>query len=193
MPKHHAMPIVLRKCYTIGMALFDDIYEIAADNYGLVTFAEVREIGGTSTQLRRFIESGRLKRVGQGVYKLVKYIPTPYDQYAQAVALVGPGSYIHGESVLAMHELALVNPFKMNVATPRRIRRNLPKWIAVVPADETEVPTCYEGIPSQSVENAIRFCRGRVMKERLVSAVKDAVYEGLIYEDAGKALLEELG
>jgi predicted transcriptional regulator of viral defense system len=113
------------------MARFDDIYEIAADNYGLVTFAEALEAGVTSVELRRFVIDGRLERLGQGVYKLTKYISTVYDQYAEAVALVGPSSYIQGESVLAMHNLALVNPLRTSVATPKRTRRNglaTPNW-----------------------------------------------------------------
>jgi predicted transcriptional regulator of viral defense system len=174
------------------MAHFDDIYEIAADNYGLVTFSQAQDAGVTSVELRRFVKNGRLERIGQGIYKLTRYIPTPYDQYAEAVAMVGSGSYIHGESVLAMHDLALVNPTKTDVATTRRVRRKLPGWIKVVAADAAEEITSYEGIPSQSVADALRFCKGRVMKERLADAVRSAVYEGLIDEAAEASLREEL-
>ena len=175
------------------MARFDDIYEIAADNYGLVTFAEAMEVGVTSVELRRFVKDGRLERVGQGLYKLTRYTPTSYDQYATAVALVGPGSYLHGESVLAMHDLALVNPLKTTVATTKRTRKKLPEWISLVAASNKEAPTSYEGISSQSVADALRYCRGSVMKERLVAAIRDAAHEGLIDEEAEKALLEEFG
>ena len=173
------------------MARFDDIYEIAADNYGLVTFAEALEAGVTSVELRRFVKDGRLERVGQGIYKLTRYIPTPYDQYAMAVALVGPGSYIHGESVLAMHGLALANPLKTTVATTRRTRKKLPEWVSLIAACNKEIPTSYEGISSQSVADALRYCRGSVMKERLVAATKDAARDGLIDEEAEKVLLKE--
>jgi len=174
------------------MTRFDDIYEIAADNYGLVTFAEALEAGVTSVELRRFVTTGRLERRGQGVYKLTKYIPTSYDQYAEAVALVGPGSYIHGESVLALHNLALVNPLRTSVATPKRIRKTLPDWIRVVAADSNDVIVIYEGIPCQSVCDALRYCRGRVMKDRLDDAVRKAVQEGLIDETEETSLREEL-
>jgi len=175
------------------MAHFDDIYEIAADNYGIVTFAEAKEAGVTSVELRRYVSNGRLERLGQGVYKLTRYIPTPYDKYAEAVALVGPGSYIHGEAVLAMHDLALVNPAKMSVATARRTRKQLPGWISVVASDNTKTPANYEGIPSQSVGDALRFCKGSVMKERLIDAIYAAAYKGLIDEATETALREEFG
>lgn len=173
------------------MTRFDDIYEIAADNYGLITYAEVIDAGITSAELRRFVVNGRLERLGQGVYRLTRYIPTPHDQYAAAVTLVGSGSYIHGESVLAMHNLALVNPAKISVATTKRTRKKLPEWIRVVTAKNTDEVTNYEGIPSQSVADAIRFCKGRVMKERLADAIKKASYEGLINEKNKTRLQEE--
>ena len=175
------------------MARFDDIYEIAADNYGLVTYAEALEAGLTSVELRRFVIDGRLERLGQGVYKLAKYIPTPYDQFAEAVTLVGRGSYIHGESVLAMHNLALVNPLRTNVATPKRTRKKLPDWIKVIVAGSKDIITYYEGIPCQSVADALRFCQGRVMRDRLAGAVQKAAQEGLIDEATGAALRGEFG
>lgn len=174
------------------MTHFDEIYEIAADNYGLVTYEEAIGVGASGVDLHRFVKDGRLERLGQGVYKLTKYIPTPYDQYAEAVTLVGPEAYIYGESVLAMHNLALVNPVKTTVATSKRIRKKLPAWIEVVKTDEGEKIANYEGIPSQSVENALRYCKGRVMKERLAGAVRDAAREGLIDESAQVRLKKEL-
>jgi predicted transcriptional regulator of viral defense system len=175
------------------MARFDDIYEIAADNYGLVTFAKALKAGVTSVELRRFVNDGRLERIGQGVYKLTRYTPTQYDQYAEAVALVGLGSYIHGESVLAMHNLALVNPAKTDVATTKRVRKRLPGWIRIVAASDREEIVSYEGIPSQSVADALRHCQGRVMTERLTEAIRVAAYEGLIDEATEAFLREELG
>lgn len=87
------------------MAHFDDIYELAADNYGLITSAEAKNLGVAKSELNRWVGMGRLLKRGQGVYKLVRYAPTEYDRYAEAVALVGDGSFLFGEAVLAMHGL----------------------------------------------------------------------------------------
>jgi predicted transcriptional regulator of viral defense system len=174
------------------MAHFDVLYEIAADNYGLVTFAEAQAVGIKGVELTRFVKNGRLERLGQGIYKLTQYIPTPYDQYAQAVAIVGQEAYVHGESVLAMHNLALVNPLKTTVATTKRTRKKLPNWIRVVAANRQDEVTSYEGIPCQSVADALRFCKDRVMKERLADALRVAVHEGLVDEAIEAPLREEL-
>lgn len=60
------------------------------------------------------------------MYKLARWMPTPYDAYAEAVALVGDKAYLHGESMLAMHGLALVDPRAIEVATPKRAQSPRP-------------------------------------------------------------------
>jgi predicted transcriptional regulator of viral defense system len=161
------------------MSHFDDIYEVAADNYGLITAAQARDLGVTRPELGRWVAGGRLERRGRGVYKLVRYVPTDLDPYAEAVALVGDGSFLTGEAVLAMHGLALVNPRRLPVGTPDRIRRSVPDWIApkTVRGKST---TQYEGIPSQTVAEAILDCRGSVMPERLRGAAEAARERGLV-------------
>lgn len=173
------------------MTHFDDIYELAADNYGLVTSAEAKSLGVVKSELNRWVGIGRLLKRGQGVYKLVRYVPTEYDRYAEAVALVGDGSFLFGEAVLAMHGLALVNPRRISVGTTKRVRRELPEWVQPVTVSDKMV-TSYEGIPSQSIAEAILECRGVVMEERLKSAIEDARREGLITKDEFERLRKEL-
>ena len=173
------------------MAHFDDIYELAADNYGLITSAEAKNLGVAKSELNRWVGMGRLLKRGQGVYKLVRYVPTEYDRYAEAVALVGDGSFLFGEAVLAMHGLALANPRRISVGTTKRVRRELPEWVQPVTVSGKTV-TSYEGIPSQSLAEAILECRGIVMGERLKSAVEDARREGLITKDEFEHLRKEL-
>ena len=68
-------------------------------------------------------------------------MPTPHDAYAEAVALVGGGAYLHGESVLSMHGLALIDPRAIEVATTKRVRRRLPSWVEPVTAPKGERTT----------------------------------------------------
>ena len=173
------------------MAHFDDIYELAADNYGLITSDEAKNLGDAKSEQNLWVGMGRLLKRGQGVYKLVRYAPTEYDRYAEAVALVGDGSFLFGEAVLAMHGLALANPRRISVGTTKRVRRELPEWVQPVTVSGKTV-TSYEGIPSQSLAEAILECRGMVMGERLKSAVEDARREGLITKDEFEHLRKEL-
>ena len=113
--------------------------------------------------------------------------PTPYDRYAEAVALVGPGSVVWGDSVLAMLDLAYENPPVVYVAFARRVRRALPAWVRLV--DER---TAYEGVPCQALPEAIRACRGHVLPERLADAARDARARGLITRAEAAELEEDM-
>jgi hypothetical protein len=173
------------------MAHFDDIYEIAADNYGLVTYAEAKEAGITGGELDRWTSSGRLVRKGRGVYQLARREPTPYDLYAEATALVGPDSVIWGDSVLAMLELAYENPPVVYVSSPRRVRKTLPSWVKLTYGTVAN-RQIYEGIHCQALPEAIRVCKGHVLPERLLSAIHEAAVRGLITNAEAKMLKEDV-
>lgn len=174
------------------MTKFNDIYELAADNYGLITSAQAREIGVANNELVQYAKRGKIERIGQGLYRLAHYVPTPYDSYAEAVALIGPEAFLYGESVIAMHELAPTNPTYIHVATPKRVRRKLPAYVRVVQRSEEGGKTAYEGIPSQSIADAIRSCRGRMMDDRLRDATLVARAKGYLTRAEEQELLEEL-
>lgn len=173
------------------MKHFDEIYEVAADNYGIVTAAQARGLGISKSELSRWVDAGRLERRGRGVYKLIMHTPTELDPYAEAVALVGDDSFLLGETVLAMHGLALVNPRKLSIGTPKRTRKTLPSWIEAVTVNGKDI-TRYEGIPSQTVTEAILDCRGRVLAERLRDAADTARQSGLITKSEYQRLKEGL-
>ena len=170
---------------------FDDIYDIASENYGIVTYAQAKEVGVTIAELSRWTASGRLERLGYGVYRLVRQPPSELDVYAEACALVGKEAFIYGESALAMADLALVNPKNITVASPKRVRKALPSWIEVVQIADAP-RTTFEGIPTQRIADAIRTCRGAVMDERLVAATDEARKRGLISSTESRALKKEL-
>lgn len=174
------------------MTHFDEIYEIAADGYGIITATQARESGVTTGEMSRWCADGKLLRRGHGVYKLARWVPTPHDAFAEAVALVGDGSFLWGESVLSMHGLALVDPRAVTVATSKRVRRKLPAWVKTVPVSKSAKTTLYEGIPSQRVADAIEACVGSVMAERLVEAAKAAKAEGFVTSDEYDKLMKEL-
>jgi len=175
------------------MTYYDDIYERAADNYGLITSADAREMGIPVVELGKLYKRGRLNRVGHGIYRIFHYTPTALDGYADAVALVGQGAYLFGESVLAMHNLAPTNPATIKVATPNIVRKNLPPYIAIIMRNSNEQIALYEGIPSQSVANAIRTCMKTMMSDRLLGAVSEARKQGLINEKEARWLKKEIG
>jgi len=176
------------------MSYYETIYEYAADNYGLITSAEAKALNISNVELVKLSHRGRLLRLGHGVYRIKHYIPTSYDKYAEAVAIAGDNAFLFRESVLAMHDLAFVNPTSIFVATTKKIRKTLPNHIRIeyVGSDEYSDVTKYEGILSQSVISALLACKGKIMTERLVSAINKASKNGLITQAEAKYAKEEI-
>jgi hypothetical protein len=108
------------------------------------------------------------------------------------VALTGKDAYLFGESVIEMHNLAPTNPNTIKVATPHKIRKTLPHYIKVTTRQTDEQLTMYECIPSQSVAEAIRSCKGTMMPERLLAAVKEAQRQGFIRKEEAVQLMKEI-
>ena len=163
------------------MTYRQELADVAVGRYGYVTARDARELGIPVVEMGKLAARGRLKRVGHGVYRVQEVPVTDRDQYAEAVLQVGPGARLVRDAVLALHGLAQVNPRKIKVGTPRRVRAAVPPFVEVVhddtpPGELTE----YEGIPSTTVARALIDSRGLVMVERLQHALRDAVRQGLV-------------
>lgn len=175
------------------MRLYDRIYDIAADNYGLVAAAEAKAVGASDKELSRLASEGRLERIGYGLYRIKHHVPGLLDPYAEAVALVGSEAYLFGESVMAMLQLTSTNPQRITVATAKRVRRKIPSWLRVVKRDGNDEVTTYEGIPAQTVAAAIASCKGVLMDDRLIEAAENARMQGLLTRDEEANLKDLLG
>lgn len=162
------------------MRQYDELCDVAIANYGLVTAKSIGALGIHLKDVLEWVKSGRLEKRGRGVYRLVHYLPTEYDTYAEAAALVGDTAMICGESVLAMHNLALVNPARVHVAVRRRLRKALPEWIETERATADMTEDNFNGIPCQKLAEVIRQSRGKVLTERLATAVREAGTRGLL-------------
>ena len=70
------------------MSKFDEIAELAIDNYGIITAAEAVKLGVALKDVHEWVHGGRLEKVGRGVFRLRNYPYSEYCHYAEAVALV---------------------------------------------------------------------------------------------------------
>ncbi|MBC2932937.1 type IV toxin-antitoxin system AbiEi family antitoxin domain-containing protein [Nocardioides sp. zg-1228] len=166
--------------------------ELAFDTHGIVTIADAEAAGVPAVAVRQLAERGALERRGSGVYRMTEVPRGPLDEFAEAVALVGPGAVLADESVLAAHDLAQINLRRIKVAvpSPSRVRKGLPRIVELVrkrvPAGDRQP---IDGIPAMSISAALEASAGRVMTERLVAAAEQARARGLISPaDADQAI-----
>ena len=156
------------------------VRELAMDQYGYVTTKDAASAGVPAGELPKLAARGGLENVAYGLYRVPDAPTTEFDQFAEALARVGGGAYLHGESVLALWGLADVNPRHIKVAVPRRARPKLPAYIELTLAADDQHTTVYEGLAAQPVADAILECRGRIETERLLGAAKQARADGLL-------------
>ncbi|GAB3054279.1 type IV toxin-antitoxin system AbiEi family antitoxin domain-containing protein [Intrasporangium mesophilum] len=168
------------------------VREIALDQYGYVTTKQAAEAGVPAVELPKLAARGGLKNVAYGIYRVPDAPASVFDQFAEALLRAGEGSYLHGDSVLALFGLADVNPRRIRVAVRKRTRPKLPPYIELTLVKGDVVTTLYEGLESQRVADAILECRGRVERSRLMEAAEEARKEGLMTAKEWRQVSKEL-
>jgi len=157
------------------------LWDFALDNYGYVTTHDARDLGVPTGELAKMAARGGLSNVSYGIYRFDDAPHSPHGEYHEAVLRVGEGAHLTRDAVLALHDLALVNPRRIRVGLSRRTEAQLPDWIQVIREDiPVEDRTTYERIPSTTVARALIDCREIVMQERLLEALDDATRRGLV-------------
>ena len=166
--------------YQIAMAQYDDICEEAIANYGLISTERAAELGVHRKELYDWVRLGRLEKCARGLFRIAHYLPTEYDHYAMAVAIVGGDAWLWGDAVLAMHNLALVNPLRYKVAVKRNVRKALPEWIEIVHRFNEADASEFNGIPCQNLASVFIDSKNTLMMDRLLQAIKEASNRGLL-------------
>ena len=98
------------------------LLDAAGQQRGFVTPANARELGVPPIELPKLAARGALEHVAYGLYRLVGFPAHPGDEYVEAVLWAG-GGHISHESGMAVWELADVNPRRINLIVPKRVRR----------------------------------------------------------------------
>jgi predicted transcriptional regulator of viral defense system len=169
------------------------LHNLALDQYGYVTPTGAEALGVPAIELRKIAQRGGLDHVAYGLYRFADIPITDSDLYMEAVLRCGPDAHLTHDAVLAIHGLALVNPRRVRVGSPHRVRRALPDSIELIRQQvEPDDLTSYEGILSTTVRRALVDCRGIVMIDRLVEATEEAGRRGLVPRHRLAALLDEI-
>ena len=164
------------------MTYRQDLWEIAAENHGIVTTRQAEDAGVPGVEVRKLTARGALTRMGHGVYRHIGVPADEWTELAATLACVGEDAFLEGDTVLAMFNLALVNPPKIFVGTPHRRRTAPPRHtiVAVRPRVTEDDLTTYEGLRCVTVRRALIDGIPHLLGERVLEAVADAQRRGLI-------------
>ena len=166
--------------YYWRMKHWDAFQQAAFGTHGIITFAQAKAIGVHSAEIYRWCKIGRLIKVGRGVFRLTTYPSRGFlSDMAALLAFFGEGSYLYGESVLALYDLCPTRSYVAMVAVPGRMRKtSIPEGVTVVKAKRGYRPVYHEGIACQQPMDAIRSCIGILERSRIMEAVDEAENKG---------------
>jgi hypothetical protein len=86
------------------------LHERALDRYGYVTTRDCEEVGVAPVELRKIKQRGGVEHIAYGIYRFDDIPRTGKEELIEAVLRVGDDAYLTHDSVLALHDLALVEP-----------------------------------------------------------------------------------
>ena len=171
---------------------YEELYDIAEGNFGLVTYAQAKAIGISIRELDRWVKCGRLEKPTRGVYRVARFPSSEKDPYAVATEAIGLEAYLYGESVLQLLNLVPTNPTWMYVASPKRVRKRHGESLVVLRGATDCKPVNYDGIRCQPLKDAIRSCRATVRPDRRIRAVQEGLRQGYLGKRDSQELIREI-
>lgn len=135
--------------------------ELATDQHGFITFADLRELGEDPVRLRQWAQRGSVERVGHGIYRFRQIPVTPLTPYALATLWPAQRGVLSHDTALELHELCDINPEQIHVTIPpahryRPRRRGGERYVVHHEALGEEQLTWHEGLRIVTPAVAIR-------------------------------------
>jgi len=171
---------------------FNKLYEIAEGQVGYFTTAQAESAGFSRERLSSTVKSGKFQRLAQGVYRLVYFPASSYEDLFVAWLVTGPHSVISHESALAVYELSDLLPGAVHVIVPRtasRRRKNIRLHTNRLKPGEI---TTRGGLPITTVARTIADVASSGMAaELVVQSIQEALRRGLVSEAGLQAEAEK--
>jgi predicted transcriptional regulator of viral defense system len=160
---------------------YHKLYDIAESQAGYFTAAQARKVGFTWERLSQNVQAGEFLRVAQGVYRLVHFPGSPFEDLFIAWLKAGPNSVISHESALVVYNLSDVLPGEVHVILPRTASRRHPGIRMHTNRLKPEDISSLEGLPITSVARTIvDVTTSHLAEEQVRQAIHEALTRGLV-------------
>ncbi|MCP4680023.1 MAG: hypothetical protein GY854_31940 [Deltaproteobacteria bacterium] len=110
--------------YSIVMPgrIWEQAFDVATDQYGFITFADVSRLGADPARLRRWYLANKIDRIGHGIYRFRQIPSTQLDPYMLATLWPAGRGVLSHVTALELHELCDTNPDKIHMTLPPHYR-----------------------------------------------------------------------
>ena len=157
--------------------------ELAARQHGVVSRPQLLELGMTDDGIGSSIRSGGLHRVHSGVYAVGYRADTREARWMAAVLACGPNAALsHFDAAALWNVYNLLGP-RVHVLT-RWNRRGAGLWVHRARRLHPDDVTIEQGIPVTSVARTIVDLTQFLGRDRLLRAMREAEFKGLLDHDA---------
>jgi predicted transcriptional regulator of viral defense system len=163
---------------------FNHLYRLAENQAGYFTAGQAHQAGFSWERLSAYTASGRLFRVQRGIYRLVQFPGSAYEDLFVAWLRAGLNSVISHESALYLYKLSDVLPGEVHVIMPRtgsRRRRGIRLHTNRITPGEV---TWREGLPvTTPARTLMDLAASGLAEEQIRQAVFEALRQGLVSKE----------
>lgn len=158
------------------------IAELAAQQQGLVTSAQLVELGETRSDIAYRVRVGRLHRVHRGVYLVGHGTLSPLGARRAVLLASGADAFLGGRTALAMHGARADDRCAFDVVVPGRgeargpTRALVTRMRTIHPDDVVEM----RGLRVASLARALADASGTLSDQELRKVIKEADYLRII-------------
>lgn len=164
-----------------------ELYSVAQSQSGYFTTGQAAAAGYSPQLLHKYIDNGKVVRVRRGIYRLVHFPISEYEDLVVAWLWAEQTGVFSHETALALHDLSDALPAKVHMTIPtswRRRRLRVPAGLVLHYADLGDLDrTGFSAVPITSARRTLRDClEANVSPELVRQAVHQARRRGLIPE-----------
>ena len=177
---------------------FNQLAELAAEQFGVVTLVDTRSVGYHDSSVAQMARRGRLERVSRGVYRIPFMLGGELGPYLEAALWpVGVRGVLSHETALDLWDVSDVNPAMIHISVPsaHRTQREVPATYVVHREDvDAGDISDIEGVRVVALERAIRDCAADgVGLDLIEQAVRNGRSRGLLTAGQAAALSSDFG
>jgi hypothetical protein len=149
---------------------------MAGRQFGVMSGAQLRDVGLGRGAVHNAVRSGRLHRVHHGVYALGHTLLRPEGHRLAAVLACGPGAVLSHRSAAAHWELLATSQQRIDVTAPRT-RQGVPGIrLHTSRSLDARDTTRHEGIPITTVHRTLLDLAATTRADQLENALAQAMH-----------------
>jgi predicted transcriptional regulator of viral defense system len=157
------------------------LYKIAEGQSCYFTSAQARRAGFSWERFSANVKTGKFLRVTQGVYRLVQFPASKFEDLFVAWLRVGESAVISHQSALALYQLTDVIPGEVHLVIPRTTSRRHPGLRLHTNRLLPDDVTTREGLPVTSpARTIVDAAASSLAEEQVLRAIQEVLAGGLV-------------